>query len=83
MTFFFLDEQQQLDSAAAQRIYRQSVEEAERDTENRIQLVFLSKIFGLFFFNNTFTFRMYQREQEQLLAAKTDHLNRELNLFLE
>ena len=74
------DDSYQQDCESVQQVYRQSLEDAERETEERIRWVngcFLSKVVVTIHISST-----YQREQEQILKAKTDRLKRELDVFL-
>ena len=78
---FILDEIFQREYNLAQQLYRQTIEDADRETEEKIQYAdeLLEKK-RIFFMN--FLIRMYQYEQEQLLRARTETIYKELDTFL-
>jgi hypothetical protein len=63
-----------------QQKYRQSLEDAEQDSEEKIRYVKSSVAETNI--SSRSPSRMFQREQEQLLTSKTVRLNKELSTFL-
>ena len=74
-----LDEIFQREYELVQQIYRQTLEDADRETEEKIRYEFEKKEMDLFLV----VYRIYQHEQEELLQRKTEAINKELDTFLQ
>ena len=76
-----LDEILHRERELVQQKYRQSLEDAERESEEKIRYV-ERVVLRKRRCHLDLRFRIFQQEQEQLLASKTARLDKELNTFL-